>query len=940
VPEGVADGVAERVAEAASALVHLVLIDASGFVFRAFHALPPMTRPDGAPVNAVFGFSQMLSRLLATHAGTHLGVVFDAGRTTFRNALFPAYKAQRPEPPPELGPQFALVREATAAFGAAGLEVEGWEADDVIASYAQAVADAGGKVTIISSDKDLMQLVGERVVMQDPIKQKLIGPAEVVEKFGVPPDRVVDVQALMGDSVDNVPGVPGIGPKTASQLIQEFGDLDTVLAAIPAMKPGRRRDLLREHEQAARTSRQLVTLARDVPLPLPLDALAVHEPDRPKLVAWLAAQGFRTLIARLGLDAPPPGVPDAPAAGVTTPQAAPAGQPAFGPYECVTSEVLLAAWLDEARAAGVFAVDTETTGLDAHTADLVGVSLATAPGRACYVPLRHENPPQAELGEAAPELPEQIPVERVLDLLRPVLADDAVLKVFQNVKYDLLVLRRAGLPEIAPFDDTMLISYSMEAGAHGHGMDELSRLHLGHDPISFDSVTGTGRARLPFARVPLDRATAYAAEDADVTLRLWHTLHPKLREAKSRAIYEQLERRLVPVLAAMEREGVHVDAAELRRMSADFGTRMAEMEREIHALAGREFNLGSAKQLGEILFDELKLPGGRRLAGGTWGTDAIVLQQLADAGHPLPMKVLEWRQLAKLKSTYADALLEQIDAKTGRVHTNFSQAITSTGRLSSTDPNLQNIPIRTEEGAQIRRAFVAEAGHVLVSCDYSQIELRLMAHVADVPSLKESFARGEDIHARTAHEVLGAPLQGMDAQMRRFAKTINFGIIYGISAFGLAARLGIEAGEARRYIDAYFGRYPEIREYMERAKDEARRLGYVLTPFGRRCWVPQINDKRANVRAYAERAAINAPLQGGAADIIKRAMTRLPAALRDAGLRGRMLLQVHDELLFEAPHDEADQLAALAKAVMEGAVVISVPLLVETGQGHSWGAAH
>ncbi len=920
--------------------LHLVLIDASGFVFRAFHALPPMTRPDGTPVNAVFGFSQMLSRLLATHAGTHLGVVFDAGRTTFRNEIFPAYKAQRPEPPPELGPQFALVREATAAFGAPGLEVDGWEADDVIASYARAAVEAGGRVTIISSDKDLMQLVGERVVMQDPIKQKLIGPAEVVEKFGVLPERVVDVQALMGDSVDNVPGVPGIGPKTASQLVVEFGSLDGVLEAAAAMKPGRRRELLLTHADAARTSRRLVTLDCDVPLPAPLDTLSVQEPDRPKLVAWLAAQGFRSLIARLGLEAPPPGTPASPAAAVTAPHPAPAGQPEFGSYECVTTEARLAEWVDEARAAGVFALDTETTSLDALRADLVGISLATAPGRACYVPLRHENAPQGELGVPEQALPEQVPVERVLALLAPLLADDTVLKVFQNAKYDLLVLRRAGDAGIAPFDDTMLVSYSMEAGAHGHGMDELSRLHLGHDPISYDSVTGTGRARIPFARVPLDRATAYAAEDADVTLRLWHVLHPRLREAKSLAIYEQLERRLVPVLAAMEREGIHVDAAELRRMSADFGVRMAEMEREIHALAGREFNLGSAKQLGEILFDELKLPGGKRLAGGTWGTDAIALQQLAEAGHPLPMKILEWRQLAKLKSTYADALLEQIDPATGRVHTSFSQAVASTGRLSSTDPNLQNIPIRTEEGARIRRAFVAEEGHVLVSCDYSQIELRLMAHVADVPGLKASFAAGEDIHARTANEVFGVPMEAMDPGIRRNAKTINFGIIYGISAFGLGARLGIGAAEARRYIDAYFARYPEIREYMERTKEQARKLGYVLTPFGRRCWVPQINDKRPNVRAYAERAAINAPLQGGGADIIKRAMVHLPAALRDTGLRGRMLLQVHDELLFEAPIEEADRLAAVAKRVMEGAAHISVPLLVETGQGHSWSEAH
>ena len=935
---------------APGAAMHLVLVDGSGFIFRAFHALPPMTRPDGTPINAVFGFSNMLLRLLTEHVGTHVAVVFDAGRTTFRNELYDKYKAQRPEPPPELTPQFALVREATAAYGVAGVELDTWEADDLIASYARVASEAGMRVTIVSSDKDLMQLVDARVVMQDPIKQKEIGPAEVLEKFGVPPNKVVDVQALMGDSVDNVPGVPGIGPKGAAQLIQEFGDVEGVLAAAPAMKPGKRRDMLIQHAEGARISRKLVTLCRDVPLPLPLEDLRAREPDRAVLAAWLQVQGFKTALNRLGLEgvvrmsAPtmPAPRPVQPAGGEQPGE----GQPAFGPYECVTTLDRLHAWIAEAQAAGIVGLDTETDSLDALRANLVGLSLATAPGRACYVPLRHravqpvaQGSLEAPAPEAAPAV-QQIAPEDALAALAPLLRDATVLKVLQNAKYDLLVLDRAGLAGVTPVDDTMLISYSQEAGRHGHGMDELSALHLGHQPVAYDSVTGTGRARIPFAEVPLDRATAYAAEDADVTLRLWHRLRPLMRTTGSLAIYEEMERRLIPVLMRMEQAGVRVDEAELRRMSADFAARMEVMEGDIHKMAGRPFSLGSAKQLGEILFDEQALPGGKRLASGAWGTDVVVLQTLADQGHELPARIIAWRQLSKLRSTYTEALVAQIDPRTNRVHTSFAQAITSTGRLSSTDPNLQNIPIRTEEGARIRQAFVAEDGHVLVSCDYSQIELRLMAHVAGIAALKEAFATGQDIHARTASEVFGVPMEGMDAGTRRRAKAINFGIIYGISAFGLARQLGIDAGEARTYIHAYFERYPGIRAYMDRTKLEAREHGYVVTPFGRRLWVPGIADKLAQRRAYAERQAINAPLQGGAADIIKRAMVRLPAALDAAGLRARLLLQVHDELLFEAPAGEADETAAVAKRVMEAAATISVPLVVETGHGHSWASAH
>jgi len=919
VPAGGTDG-----SPAGGRRTHLVLVDGSGFIFRAFHALPPMTRPDGVPVNAVFGFTNMLARLLKEHVGTHIAVIFDAGRLTFRNRLYEAYKAQRPPAPEELVPQFALVREATEAFGVPAIELADWEADDLIAAYAHATAEAGGRVTIVSSDKDLMQLIRPGVDMLDPIKQKPIGPAEVMEKFGVLPEKMVEVQALIGDSTDNVPGVPGIGPKGAAQLINEFGDLESVLAAAPSMKASKRRDMLIQHADLARVSRELVLLRVDTPMPLPVEALAVREADRGVLAAWLLRQGFRSTIARLGLDLPEV-APVAAAEPAVVVEAASSG---FGPYVAVTTEEGLRAWAAEAAAAGVVGVDTETDGLDAMRARLVGISLATAPGRACYVPLAHE------------VLGEQVPLAVAIEVLGPVLTDVSVLKVFQNAKFDLMILARAGFPMAGPVDDTMLISYAQEAGQHGHGLDELSQLHLGHAPITFDSVTGTGRNRVSFAAVPIEKATDYAAEDADVALRLWGALKPRLRTGGGLALYEQVERRLVPVLLEMERAGVKVDADDLRRMSVEFEGRMAVMEADCHLLAGHPFNVGSPKQLGEVLFDEMKLPGGKRMKTGAWGTDSSVLTGLAEQGHALAERILEWRQLQKLKSTYADALVDDINPETGRVHTSFAMAIASTGRLSSTDPNLQNIPIRTEEGARIRGAFIAEPGCVLVSADYSQIELRLLAHVADLPALKESFARGEDIHARTASEVFGVPMAGMDPMTRRRAKAINFGIIYGISGFGLARQLGIGPGEARGYIDRYFERYPGIRDYMERAKASARALGYVESPFGRRCWVPGIADKNGARRAYAERQAINAPLQGGAADIIKRAMVRLPAVLAAEGLRARMLLQVHDELLFEAPEGEAERLCGVVKGAMERAAVLSVPLVVETGVGRTWAEAH
>ena len=902
--------------------MHLVLIDGSGYIFRAFHALPPMTRPDGTPVNAVFGFTNMLAQFLKDHTGTHIAVIFDAGRFTFRNRLYEPYKAHRPPAPEELIPQFALVREATEALGVASIELADWEADDLIAAYALAAETAGGRATIVSSDKDLMQLIRPGVQMMDPLKKRPIGPAEVMEKFGVTPDKVIEVQALIGDSTDNVQGVPGIGPKGAAALIQEFGDLEAVLAAAPGMKPSKRRESLIEHADKARISRELVTLRADAPMPVPLGDLVAREPNGPHLLAWLTAQGFRSTISRLGLGSMP-----APAAPVSVP-VQPAGDVPFGGYETVTTQEALRSWVDAARTAGCFALDTETDGLDAMRAGLVGLSLATAEGRACYVPLRHEI------------LAEQIDLTSAIAVLGPLFDDPSVLKILQNAKFDMMILGRAGFPPIAPVDDTMVISFAQDAGAHGHGMDELSRLHLGHTPIPYDEVTGTGRARVSFAQVPIEKATAYAAEDADVTLRLWDRLKPRLRENHALSLYEQVERRLIPVLLDMERAGIKVDAEDLRAMSVDFEQRMAVMEQDCHRLAGHAFNVGSPKQLGEVLFDEMGLPGGKRMKTGAWGTDSSVLQTLSDQGHDLPARILEWRQLQKLKSTYADALVEDINPETGRVHTSYAMAIAQTGRLSSTDPNLQNIPIRTEEGSRIRRAFVAEPGNVLVSADYSQIELRLLAHVADIPALKESFERGEDIHARTASEVFGVPMAGMDPMTRRRAKAINFGIIYGISGFGLARQLGIAPGEAQIYIKRYFERYPGIRTYMDRAKAEAKEKGYVTTPFGRRCWISGIADKLPARRAYAERQAINAPLQGGAADIIKRAMVRLPAVLARDCPAARMLLQVHDELLFEVPAADAPRLAEVAARTMETAATLSVPLVVETGTGRSWAEAH
>jgi DNA polymerase-1 len=932
---------------------HFYLIDGSGYIFRAYHALPPLTRADGTPVGAVLGFSNILFKFLQETEVDHIAVVFDASGTTFRNRLYDQYKANRPEPPDDLIPQFKLVREATDAFNVCRIELPDFEADDLIATYAREAAAQGATVTIVSSDKDLMQLVSDRISMWDPIKQRPIGDAEVREKFGVGPEKVIEVQALIGDSVDNVPGVPGIGPKTAAELIGIYGDLENLLKHAEEIKQPKRRQALIDNAEQARLSKKLVILDDHTPLPCPLDALARKSLDREKIVTFLKAQGFRTLLTRvettLGANGTiPRATLPAPKANGQAALAAPTPTPAIGieqRYELIQDVADLDRWIAAAREQGYVALAAETAAPDQPLADLVGIALALAPGHASYIPVGHRaaaDDGTLDLAAQKRDAPKQIARDEVLRRLKPLFEDSGALKIGQNIKYDLAVLANYGIA-VAPTDCPMLISFVLEAGAHGHGLDELAQLHFGHETIKYRDVVGTGKSHIGFAAASLDKARDYAAEYADYTLRLYQLLKPRLLAEHMLAFYETVERPLIPVVAAMEAAGIRVDRDELERLSRDFAKRMEELEREAHKLAGHPFNIGSPKQLGEVLFDELGLPGGKKMKTGAYGTDASVLEELA-LTHDLPARVLDWRQLAKLKSTYADTLVDEINPKTGRVHTNYSLTGAATGRLSSNDPNLQNIPIRTEEGRKIRRAFVAAPGNLLISADYSQIELRLAAHVAGIDALKEAFRAGADIHAMTASEVFGVPMTKMDAETRRRAKAINFGIIYGISAFGLGNQLGVPQGEAADYIKRYFQRFPGIRDYMERMRQLAREQGYVTTIFGRRVHIPGIKDTNHAHRTFSERAAINAPLQGSAADIIKRAMRRIPPALEKAGLQARMLLQVHDELVFEAPEKEVEATRKLAKDVMEAAcapvLTLSVPLVVETGAAKNWEEAH
>ena len=866
----------------------------------------------------------------------HIAIIFDAARKTFRNDIYPDYKAHRPPPPDELIPQFSLVKAAAEAFGLPAIEMPGYEADDIIATYARLGAEAGAKVTIVSSDKDLMQLVNENVTMLDTMKNRRIGEEEVYERFGVGPEKVVEVQALAGDSVDNVPGVPGIGVKTAALLINEFGDLETLLERAGEIKQNKRRENLLEFADLARISRSLVQLKQDVPVKFGLSEFVRKEMDIGRAVAFLTEQGFKSIVTRLAPEA---------AGTVSTDDAAPKDVS----YELVVDEQSLQPWIDQAIAKGFVAVDTETTSLDAMAADLVGISLSVEPGRACYIPVAHKGTGaqgSLDLGEAENEIaeaPKQISRKKVLNLLQPLLEDTSVLKIGQNIKYDALVFLRNGIT-LRPVDDTMLCSFVLEGGAGKHSMDALAERHLGLQTIKYKDVVGTGKKQITFDYVPLEKACDYAAEDADITLRLHRQFKRQLVEEKMVAVYETIERPLISVLIGMEKVGIRVDQTMLKRLSRDFAQRLGGLEDEIKTLAGEDFNVGSPKQLGEILFDKLGLPGAKKTKTGAYQTDARVLEDLAAGGHDLATRVLDWRQLSKLKSTYTDSLVEDVNLETGRIHTSYSMAGAQTGRLSSTDPNLQNIPIRTEEGRKIRQAFVPKEGCKLISLDYSQIELRVVAHMAGIDALIQAFHDGADIHAITASQVFDVPIERMEPMVRRKAKAINFGIIYGISAFGLARQLGIEQKEAKVYIEAYFERYPGIKDYMERLKAECRKSGMVETLFGRRIHLPGINDKNHMTRNYAERQAINAPVQGTAADIIKRAMIRVPQALQKKKLKAEMLLQVHDELLFEAPVLEVDGVIEIISQVMENAVgpavSLSVPLDVEVGVGDNWDEAH
>ncbi len=973
---------------------HLFLVDGSGYIFRAYHALPPLTRKtDGLPVGAVSGFCNMLWKLLKdarnTDVGvvpTHFAVIFDYSSKTFRNEIYPEYKANRTAPPEDLIPQFGLIRQATRAFNLPCIEKEGFEADDLIATYARVAEQAGGDVTIVSSDKDLMQLVTPSVSMYDSMKDKQISIPEVIEKWGVPPEKMIDLQSLTGDSTDNVPGIPGIGPKTAAQLLEEFGDLDTLLARASEIKQNKRRENILAFADQTKISRELVTLKTDVPLDVDLGGLVLEPQNGPKLIGFLKAMEFTSLTRRVaeatdtdasavepchvetdwGADAHGPDV-DVPAKtddAATQPVSTStviASDQGYTPralaekraaeataqtidtsaYTCIRDIATLKLWLAEAVEIGVLAFDTETTSLDPMQAELVGFSLALAPGRAAYIPLQHKSGAGDLLGGGMVE--GQIPLGEALAALKVVLEDASVLKIAQNMKYDWLVMRRHGINAVS-FDDTMLISYVLDAGTGSHGMDPLSERWLGHTPIPYKDVAGSGKSAVSFDMVDLDRATAYAAEDADVTLRLWQVLKPRLAAEGLMSVYERLERPLVDVLARMEERGIAVDRQVLSRLSGDLAQAAAAYEDEIYELAGERFNIGSPKQLGDILFGKMSLSGASKTKTGQWSTSAQVLEDLAAEGHPLPRKIVDWRQLTKLKSTYTDALPGFINPETKRVHTSYAMASTSTGRLSSSDPNLQNIPVRTAEGRKIRTAFIAEPGNKLVSADYSQIELRVLAHVADIAQLKQAFADGIDIHAMTASEMFGVPVEGMPSEVRRRAKAINFGIIYGISAFGLANQLSIPREEAGQYIRTYFERFPGIKDYMEATKAFAREHGYVETIFGRRAHYPDIRASNPQVRAFNERAAINAPIQGSAADIIRRAMIRMEDALVEQNLAARMLLQVHDELIFEVPDNEVEKTIPVVRHIMENAampaVSLAVPLHVDARAAHNWDEAH
>ena len=932
----------------------LYLVDGSGFIFRAYFAMAysgrgDMTNPDGVPVSAVFGFTQMLMKLLNDYHAPYIAVIFDPPGGSFRNNIYPEYKANRDAPPEDLIPQFPLVRDATRAFDIPAIELAGYEADDLIAAYAKCAQEKGKKVVIVSSDKDQMQLVNDNVRMLDPMKNKWIGRAEVIEKFGVPPEKVVDVQALAGDSTDNIPGVPGIGIKTAAQLIEEYGSLEELLNRAGEIKQPKRREKLIENAEQARISEKLVTLDANAPVPVPIEELKTHDPDKPELMAFLQKHAFNSIIKRLGGETVSP--PEAAKASSSPPQAG--GIEGGGEktpdikdnqYTLINDEKTLQEWIDRAYKVGHVCIDTETTALTPAKAGLVGISLSSDVGQAAYIPLGHVGEQADLLGESKGADIPQLPIAKAIEMLKPLLEDPSVMKIAHNMKYDWQMFAKHGI-QVSPCDDTMLMSYVLDGSSHSHSMDNLSKQYLDFEPIKYEEVAGKGKSAVTFDKVDIEKALDYAAEDADITLRLWHILKPRLIAERMVSVYEKLERPLIPVIAQMELEGIKVDPAILKSMSSEFGKRIADLEEEIYKLAGTTFNIGSPKQIGDILFDQMGLQGGKKTKTGQYSTDVKTLEELALQGHEIVQKILDWRGLSKLKSTYTDALQEEINPETGRVHTSYHMTGTSTGRLASSDPNLQNIPIRTEDGRAIRKAFIAKEGCVLLSVDYSQVELRLAAEMAGVEALKQAFKDGVDIHTLTASQVFDLPLDQVDGETRRRAKAVNFGIIYGISGWGLAKQLGCEPGDASDFIRRYLARFPEIKDYMEDKKDEARKNGFVKTLYGRKCFTPNINAKIPAQRGGSERAAINAPLQGTAADIMKISMSKMPAALAQEGLSAKMLLQVHDELIFEVPEGELEKTTVIVKNIMETCynimgTNISVPLEAEAGQGQSWAEAH
>jgi DNA polymerase-1 len=986
---------------------HIFLVDGSSYIFRAYHALPPLNRKsDGMQVNAVLGFCNMLWKLMRDmppdNRPTHLAIIFDKSEITFRNKLYPDYKAHRPPAPDDLIPQFSLIRDAVRAFDLPCIEQGGFEADDLIATYVRQACERGATATIVSSDKDLMQLVTDCVTMYDTMKDKRLGIAEVIEKFGVPPDKVVEVQALAGDSVDNVPGVPGIGIKTAAQLINEYGDLETLLARAGEIKQPKRRESLIEHAEKARISRQLVLLDDKVALDVPLDDLAVHEPDARKLIAFLKFMEFSTLTRRVAeyaqidvadveaasgsgdvkaaakntvgeaggqggdlfgdveVEALPKRKPAASGSAHVT---GPGGKEALTPvslakaraeaarklplkrdeYHVVHTLKDLGQWIARILDTGHVAFECKASSIDPMQGDLVGIALSLGPNEACYVPLAHRQSGDGSGLFAADLEPDQIKAADALDALKPVLESAGVLKIGFNIKFTAVLLAQHGIT-LRNHDDVQLMSYALDAGRNAHGLDALAETWLGHKTLSYGEVIGSGKGKLIFEQVKIDRATEYAAEDADVLLRLWNVLKPRLPAERMTTVYETLERPLISVLARMERRGISIDRQVLSKLSADFAQTAARLESEIREIAGEDLNIGSPKQLGDILFGKMGLPGGSKTKTGAWSTSAQVLDDLAEQGHAFPRKILDWRQVSKLRATYTDSLPTYVHPQTQRVHTTYALAATTTGRLSSNEPNLQNIPVRTEDGRKIRRAFIAAEGHKLVSADYSQIELRLLAEIADIPVLKQAFQDGLDIHAMTASEMFGVPVKDMPGEIRRRAKAINFGIIYGISAFGLANQLGIPREEASAYIKKYFERFPGIRAYMDATRDFCRERGYVETLFGRKCHYPDIKASNPSVRAFNERAAINARLQGTAADIIRRAMTRMEDALAARKLSAKMLLQVHDELIFEVPDDEVAATLPVVQHTMQDApfpaVLLSVPLQVDARAANNWDEAH